>query len=134
MYLNWLNVSSIWCFIISFTFLIFLIFIVMPKKSCVSPLLITRSPKCFLISYRISVTTFRSTCDSLLSSTYHKMVHWFPSIIVLDTHVSYVLILKPKYFKVFTYKFYHNRADSMHPCISLRTFIYINFFPLSYQT
>ena len=64
--LNWITVSSIWCFIISSTFLWFLIFIVMPNKSCVSHLLIIRSPKWLLISSRIPVTKFVSTCNSLL--------------------------------------------------------------------
>ena len=133
-YLNWLTVSSILCFIITYNFFSVLIFIVMLKKSFVSPLLITRSPKCFLISYSISVTTFRSTWKSLFSSTCHTMVHGLPSIIFLATDLSYLLILNAKSFKVFTYKFYHNRTDSMHPYIDLVTFTYKTFFPFSYWT
>ena len=45
--LNCLTMSSIWCFIIRSTLLSFLIFIFMNNKSYMSPLLITRSPKCF---------------------------------------------------------------------------------------
>ena len=100
--LNWIKVSSIWCFITSSTLLSFLIFLVTPKKPCVSPVLITWYQKYSLMSSAISATTFWSTCNSLLSSIYHTMVHFFPSIILLATHISYVLILKPKSFKVFT--------------------------------
>ena len=99
----------------------------MPKKSCVSPLLITRYTNFFLIYSRISVTTFGSTCHILLSSTYHTMVHCFPSIILLAVHISYVLILNFKYVKVFAEKLYHNRAYSMHPYIYLGKFTYRTF-------
>ena len=93
----------------------FRIFIWIPRKSCASPRVTASSPKCSVTLSMISVTTFESMCDILLSSTWNTTVHCFSLTILFATHVSYGLISKPMPFRVFTYKLYHNIADSMHP-------------------
>ena len=87
--------SSIWSFMeISIIFSL-VIFIFMPRKLCVFPLVITSFPKCFSVVFKTLSTTLASTCESLLSSTYHTIVHCLSSIILLATHLSYGLIMNP---------------------------------------
>ena len=99
-----------------------------------SPLVIFISPKCVFIVSKRSSTTLESTCDALLSSTYHATVHCFPLMFLFATHMSYSFNIYPSAFKVCVYKLYHCSADSIHPYIALNTFKYKTFFPYLYLT
>ena len=84
-----------------------------PKIIFLLPILITRYTKLPLRIFKIFVTAFGSTCDSLLSSKYNTKVHFFPSIILFDTNMLYWLILKPNSLNSDVYILYHRTSDSM---------------------
>ena len=78
--------------------------------------------------------TLESTCEALLSSTYHATVHCFSLMFLFATHLSYLFSIYYSAFKVCVYKLYHCSADSIHPYIVLSTFKYNIFLPCSYLT
>ena len=86
------------------------------QKSTFSPTTNHNVPKYSLKKIiKIFVTTFGSMWDILLSSTYHTIVHCFPSIILFTTHLPYGFILKLNPLIFNTYRIYHKRADYMQP-------------------
>ena len=78
-----------------YPFFLSLISKLISENMFVFTLLSTSSPKCFISCSSVSVMTFGSSCDKIMSSTYHTSVNYFPSIILLATHLSYGFISKP---------------------------------------
>ena len=124
--LNWITMSSIWCFIISSTLLSFLIFLAIPNKSCVSHLLITISLECFLISSRISVITFGSTCNSFF---YQYNIQWY---IYFCQSYFWPRIYNMYWYWTLNLSRSLHRKYTMHSYIALITFTYRTYFTFSY--
>ena len=90
-----------------------------------------RLPKCLAIVSINFVLNYSSTCDTLLLSTYHDIVHWLLLMALFAMYLSYGLIRKPCYFRVFEYRSYNSSSGSMNPDRDFRRLIYSNFNPLS---
>ena len=125
-YLNWITVYSIWCSRNISTFLSLLIFICMPKKLCVLPLLTTISPNCLWISSSISVTTFGSTCNSFF---YQYNIQWY---IYFCQSYFWPRIYNMYWYWTLNLSRSLHRKYTMHSYIALITFTYRTYFTFSY--
>ena len=86
-----------------------------PRKSCELPCEIGRPLNFSFNTVNILLTSFDSSYEILLSSTYQPIVHWFPLIILFAMHLSYGFISKPISLSVLKYRSYHRKADFIHP-------------------
>ena len=100
----------------------------MPRKFRSFPRATTRIGKYPSILSKTLVTTDILTCDRMLSLTYHLMVHCLPLMILLVTHLSYGLSLKPSLRRISVYKVYNNNVDSIIPYNAARMSTYKTFF------
>ena len=95
------SIASIdYSFLSIFILLSSVVVIPIPRKSNsfpTPPLCTTNVSKCPSITSSTFVITLGFIYDSLLSSIYQNIVHWFPLIIFFDTHLSYWFITKPSF-------------------------------------
>ena len=105
-----------------------------PMNFCFLPLDTVRLPKCSDIVSISFVFTSSSTCDTLLSSTYHNIVHCLSWMVLFAMNLSYGLTRNPCNFRVFEYRSYHSSADSMHPYKDFRRRRYSTLNPFSMRT
>ena len=92
------------------------------------------SPKWLAIVSINFLSTSSSMCYTLLSSTYHYIVYWFPFMVLFSMQLSYGLTANSCDFIVFEYRLYLNSEGSMHTYRAFSSRRYINFTPFSKRT
>jgi hypothetical protein len=100
------------------------------KHVCLAPYVTTIFPYRASILEMMSLKTDTCTWETFKSSTYQHIVHCFPLIILLATHMSYGFITNPIPSSVDLKSLYHNNALLIHPYDAFCSSTYSSFFPL----